>query len=1619
MKTRCLLHRNGKTAECAATRRSGLPAARKLSLRVPRNWKLFPPRKPTRHGSILNRESSTDKKKIERSISQTHDFDPTDSSSRKPKSSWDESRHETYGLVQRCVIIQRDENGFGLTVSGDNPVFVQSVKDDGAAMRAGVQTGDRIIKVNGTLVTRSNHLEVVQLIKSGSYVALTVQGRPPGSPQIPLADSELESIAFGQNMSPHSPGTTVNSERITSPVLMVEENSIVHSQKVEILRKMLQQELEQLQSLQEDYGRAPSSRLFKEIQEAKKHIPQLQEQLSKATGLPQDAVWSCRPGSESLQIHEVEPDISDGLGKIDYSIMDGSRPNSDNTDSPWSGLKEKNIPEESAEKSELHDTDSQSSIGSPHTRSGPQIIGAEDEDFDAEQEQINGQCSCFQSMDLLKSRPAHLAVFVHHVVSLFDPSTLLCFLYTDLYQQTNPKESRRVFQEFHQLFMERNANLKVSVPEDIAMDLEKRRPDLIPEDLHRVYIQNMQEKVSPEVQKHLEDFRQKRSMGLTLAESDLTRLDAERLRDKTTLEKERACAEQIIVKIEEVLMTSQPLEEEKSSAIQYVILTYMKHLGVKVKEPRNLEQKRGRIGFLPKIKSIKEKKDREGDEKCKRRGFPSILGPQRRISRHDSNAIGRAMDMHKQRHPKHPPTSSSSSPEPGESSRVRQSVAANDGPDGSHPSSGSMSPLAVGGYGSAEGGKENETGLKQAGESVSSADSFDSTPRTPINFFDFSSPVLDHLQEEESPLERFSELGTPKSYRKLDSMAFGDIHSEDECYDFDVEIDPPNWQQLVGRDVLQGMKPHEIKQQEVIHELFYTERAHVRTLTVLDQVFYQRLSRETILTPAEIRGIFCNLDEILHLHVGLNDQMKAIRKRNETSVVDQIGDDLLSWFSGAGEEQLKQATATFCSNQPFALEMIKSRQKKDSRFLAFVQDAESNPLCRRLQLKDFIPTEMQRLTKYPLLLDNIAKYSDRPDEKEKVKNAADHCRQILHCVNQAVKEAEHKQHLEDYQRRLDLSNLKQSECPMLDEYKTLDLTKKKMIHEGHLTWKVNREKTIDLYTLLLEDILVLLQKQDDKLVLRSHNKILPTTGENKQTFSPIIKLSTVLVRQVATDNKAFFVISMSDNGAQIYELVAQTVSEKNVWQDLIARMAVKVETFKKPIPLPQVPPGIVSEDEHEEEEDHKLKEDAESSPVTRLLNQDKHLDEESYTHSGKHQAGQENEAVRQDSREEPLSTHTIAMEPVCSLRPTMELPFPVLEQCWALDALRNVGLLRQILLHQLVLSKNQTTVDLRRVGVSRTTTEAASMNPGVSISQSHPDTNIFQLETDNFSLSGRIADVNACPRPALDQGAKQRVRSFKMSGKRPNCTVKSAAEGGADKSGEKIFDAPEACIDANEVEGTVRKDELELQLRISGNYLILDGCEYGQESSTDEEFSTIQHSTGGGCAMDYSSPNTSESIQMDPGGSPFPGLLQPEEEIPLFPGATLHTVNTTSSGGMWTNTSSSPLLGGLDTDTCSSPLDGGVWTDTSGSPMGESGRGDTCGIPYPGDILQRHTGLTEEPESSAERTNFSAESCGQILQYLQKIEAGLLHLKGVEEEYYALQRRLAGSAHPDQLSGES
>uniref|UniRef100_A0A8C7S5G8 Rho guanine nucleotide exchange factor (GEF) 1 n=1 Tax=Oncorhynchus mykiss TaxID=8022 RepID=A0A8C7S5G8_ONCMY len=357
----------------------------------------------------------------------------------------------------------------------------------------------------------------------------------------------------------------------------------------------------------------------------------------------------------------------------------------------------------------------------------------------------------------------------------------------------------------------------------------------------------------------------------------------------------------------------------------------------------------------------------------------------------------------------------------------------------------------------------------------------------------------------------------------------------------ELEQDPPNWREHTPPDTLKDLSKKETKRQEVINELFATEHAHVRMLSVLQTVFWKPLEREELMTATELATIFPSLDEIIDMHYAFYEHLKKLRQHN--FIVKAIGTTLLNRFGGTEGEWFQKLTSRFCSHQTWALEQLKMRQKKDPRFNSFILEAESRPQCRRLQLKDIIPTEMQRLTKYPLLLENIAKCTEDTLEKESIQQSAECCRKILNHVNEEVKQMENLLTLKDYQRRLDTSGLKPSNELYL-EYKYLDLAQRRMIYEGPLTWRVTKEKTLEVQCVLLGDLLVLLQKQDDKMVLKCQSKSNIAVQEGKQMLSPIIKLDSAFLREVATDRKAFYVIFTWDSGAQIYELVAQSVGER-------------------------------------------------------------------------------------------------------------------------------------------------------------------------------------------------------------------------------------------------------------------------------------------------------------------------------------------------------------------------------------------------------------------------------------------------------------------------------------------
>uniref|UniRef100_A0A8P0T386 Rho guanine nucleotide exchange factor 1 n=1 Tax=Canis lupus familiaris TaxID=9615 RepID=A0A8P0T386_CANLF len=711
---------------------------------------------------------------------------------------------------------------------------------------------------------------------------------------------------------------------------------------------------------------------------------------------------------------------------------------------------------------------------------------------------------------------------------------------------------------------------------------DRTRPEVISEDLQRQFVQEVVQSQQAAVSRLLEDFRSKRLMGMTPWEQDLTQLEAWVGRDRASFEaRERHLAERLLAHLEEMQHTISN-DEEKSAAVVNAISLYMRHLGVRTKSG---DKKSGMNFFRKKVMG-----NRRSDEPTKtKKGLSIFLDPARwnrgepqasdfrhlkvetdaekpglterkgglGVPSRDRNVGAPGQDV----------PGVSLHPLPGDSPDREPGV---DTPPelGDPPPQGPASLEPPGPSESTEEGPDTERRWKRLSGRLGRSESLRVSDRRRPSRGSLGAKGRgggrSRSDVDMDPSSATAVLGparraTPEPGDEGDPGRSG-LELEPE--------EPPGWRELIPPGTLHSLPKSQVKRQEVISELLVTEAAHVRMLRVLHDLFYQPMLEGNFFSTEDLQNIFPSLDELIEVHSLFLDRLMK-RRQDSGCLIEEIGDVLLARFDGAEGKWFQKISSRFCSRQSFALEQLKAKQRKDPRFCAFVQEAESRPRCRRLQLKDMIPTEMQRLTKYPLLLQSIGQNTEESAEREKVELAAECCREILHHVNQAVRDMEDLLRLKDYQKRLDLSLLRQSSDPMLSEFKNLDITKKKLIYEGPLTWRLTKDKAVEVHVLLLDDLLLLLQRQDDRLLLKSHSRTLTPTPDGKTMLRPVLRLTSAITREVATDHKAFYVLFTWDQEAQIYELVAQTVSERKNWCSLITETA---GSLKVPAPASRPKP---------------------------------------------------------------------------------------------------------------------------------------------------------------------------------------------------------------------------------------------------------------------------------------------------------------------------------------------------------------------------------------------------------------------------------------------------------------
>merc|ERR1719225_1182510 len=175
-----------------------------------------------------------------------------------------------------------------------------------------------------------------------------------------------------------------------------------------------------------------------------------------------------------------------------------------------------------------------------------------------------------------------------------------------------------------------------------------------------------------------------------------------------------------------------------------------------------------------------------------------------------------------------------------------------------------------------------------------------------------------------------SEFSATTSSTTLNTQSYWDS-------DFETEPDPPDWRLAIHQEELNQLNPRDKKRQDVINEFFHTEKSHVRTLKVLDRLFFRPLIENSFMSRELVDQLFPNLEEVLAQHNQYNQKMKERAKAGFP--VGNIGDMLCEMFEGTTGEKLIQVSAEFTKNQKFSIEELKERRKRDHKLDFFERAA--------------------------------------------------------------------------------------------------------------------------------------------------------------------------------------------------------------------------------------------------------------------------------------------------------------------------------------------------------------------------------------------------------------------------------------------------------------------------------------------------------------------------------------------------------------------------------------------------------------------------------------------------------------------------------------------------------
>uniref|UniRef100_A0A8C5XAC1 A-kinase anchoring protein 13 n=1 Tax=Malurus cyaneus samueli TaxID=2593467 RepID=A0A8C5XAC1_9PASS len=344
------------------------------------------------------------------------------------------------------------------------------------------------------------------------------------------------------------------------------------------------------------------------------------------------------------------------------------------------------------------------------------------------------------------------------------------------------------------------------------------------------------------------------------------------------------------------------------------------------------------------------------------------------------------------------------------------------------------------------------------------------------------------------------------------------------------QLEAESWSQVVDSKFLQQQNKDVVKRQDVIYELMQTEMHHVRTLKIMNDVYSAAMVKELQYDQQVVDKIFPCLENLLHIHSHffqriLERKKESLADKSEKNfVIRRIGDILVNQFSGESAERMKKTYGKFCGHHNEAVNYFKDLYSKDKRFQAFVKKKMSSSLVRRLGIPECILLVTQRITKYPVLLQRILQYTKENEvEHEDLTQSLNLVKDMIAAVNSKVSNYEKKMRLGEIYNRTDSKSIMRMKSGQM--FAREDLRHRKLIRDGPVSLKSAAGR---------------LKGKDQKYVFASLDQ-----------KSTVISLKKLIVREVAHEEKALFLISMGGKDPEMVEVHASSKEERNGWIQII------------------------------------------------------------------------------------------------------------------------------------------------------------------------------------------------------------------------------------------------------------------------------------------------------------------------------------------------------------------------------------------------------------------------------------------------------------------------------------